>query len=284
MIDIIRFEYELLANFLIEKRGYDETIKSQSFDCDADFVCKLKSRLAQMLGNKKKFKTVAEISLEYTEKYQLKSPRKEHIHEVKKRLNFHMKRNPATYKKKVISGVTHWGLKHNRNLNHYDTEEDEDENYEEEVDENVEEDEVEDEALSVEEIVEQPSNELQGARGGSNHSLAPVPTIASCSRVDSTPRTQEEEEEEEGYNSEDEYSHVGQTLSEAEWLEKDLSFDDTMEMEVQLSGEPDTDSSEPDNNRSDTPSPPPPEETEESDSDDAEAVRGYLYKTMNSFE
>ena len=73
-----------------------------------------------------------------------------------------MKRNPATYKKITISGVTHWGLKHNRNLNHYDTEEEEDENYEEEVDENVEEDEVEDEALSVEEIVEQPSNELQG--------------------------------------------------------------------------------------------------------------------------
>ena len=109
----------------------------------------------------------------------------------------------------------------------------------------------------------------------------PVPTIASCSRVDSTPRTQEEEEEEEGYNSEDEYSHVGQTLSEAEWLEKDLSFDDTMEMDVQLSGEPDTDSSEPDNNRSDTPSPPPPEETEESDSE--EAVRGYQYNAF-SFE
>jgi len=66
------------------------------------------------------------------------------------------------------------------------------------------------------------------ARGGSNHSLAPVPTIASCSRVDSTPRTQEEEEEEEGYNSEDEYSHVGQTLSEAEWLEKDLRFERVM--------------------------------------------------------
>ena len=32
----------------------------------------------------------------------------------------------------------------------------------------------------------------------------------------------------EGYNSEDEYSHVGQTLSEAEWLEKDLRFERVM--------------------------------------------------------
>ena len=31
-------------------------------------------------------------------------------------------------------------------------------------------------------------------------------------------------EEEEGYNSEDEYSHVGQTLSEDEWREKDLRY------------------------------------------------------------
>lgn len=29
---------------------------------------------------------------------------------------------------------------------------------------------------------------------------------------------------EQGYNSEDEYSHVGQTLTEAEWREKDLRF------------------------------------------------------------
>ena len=32
----------------------------------------------------------------------------------------------------------------------------------------------------------------------------------------------EEEEGLAGYNSEDEYSHVGVTLTEAEWTEKDL--------------------------------------------------------------
>ena len=40
------------------------------------------------------------------------------------------------------------------------------------------------------------------------------------SRVPGT-ADQEGEEEEEGYNSEDEYSHVGQNLSEDEWREKD---------------------------------------------------------------
>ena len=81
------------------------------------------------------------------------------------------------------------------------------------------------------------------ARGAS---LVP-PTTASCSRVASPARGEEVEEEEallegeevkkehggtlkaetkhiwsQGYNSEDEYSHVGQTLTEAEWREKDL--------------------------------------------------------------
>jgi len=37
-----------------------------------------------------------------------------------------------------------------------------------------------------------------------------------------------EEEVEEGYNSEDEYSHVGQNLSEAEWVEKDMRFERIM--------------------------------------------------------
>ena len=36
-----RFEYDLLAKFLIEKRGYDEAIKVQSFDNEVDFVCKV---------------------------------------------------------------------------------------------------------------------------------------------------------------------------------------------------------------------------------------------------
>jgi len=37
---MIRFEYDLLANFLIKQRGYDEAIRSQSFDLEVDFVCK----------------------------------------------------------------------------------------------------------------------------------------------------------------------------------------------------------------------------------------------------
>ena len=40
-ITCLRFEYDLLAKFLIEKRGYDEAIKVQSFDKEVDFVCKV---------------------------------------------------------------------------------------------------------------------------------------------------------------------------------------------------------------------------------------------------
>ena len=36
-----RFEYDLLAKFLIEQRGYDGSIKVQSFDSEVDFVCKV---------------------------------------------------------------------------------------------------------------------------------------------------------------------------------------------------------------------------------------------------
>ena len=64
-------------------------------------------------------------------------------------------------------------------------------------------------------------------------SLVPA-AAASCSRVASPARGEGEEGEEgdeveEGYNSEDEYSHVGQTLTEAEWLEKDLRFERVMQ-------------------------------------------------------
>jgi OTU domain-containing protein 5 len=52
----------------------------------------------------------------------------------------------------------------------------------------------------------------------------------------------EEEEEEElaGYNSEDEYSHVGVTLTEPEWVEKDLRFERVMRLQgysIKLMGE-----------------------------------------------
>ena len=36
-----RLEYELLANFLVDKRGYDASLKQKTFDAEADFVCKV---------------------------------------------------------------------------------------------------------------------------------------------------------------------------------------------------------------------------------------------------
>ncbi len=37
---MIRLEYNLLANFLVNKKGYDPAIKERSFDQDREFVCK----------------------------------------------------------------------------------------------------------------------------------------------------------------------------------------------------------------------------------------------------
>ncbi len=37
---MIQLEYDLLADFLITKKGYDPAIKQRSFECDRDFVCK----------------------------------------------------------------------------------------------------------------------------------------------------------------------------------------------------------------------------------------------------
>ena len=37
---MIRLEYDLLAEFLIQKKGYDPAIKTRTFDEDRDFVCK----------------------------------------------------------------------------------------------------------------------------------------------------------------------------------------------------------------------------------------------------
>jgi len=37
---MIRFEYELLATFLVDKRGYDPAIKMRDFDLDQEFLCK----------------------------------------------------------------------------------------------------------------------------------------------------------------------------------------------------------------------------------------------------
>ena len=56
--------------------------------------------------------------------------------------------------------------------------------------------------------------------------VRPPPPLPSCSRVPSP--EPETEEAEEGYNSEDEYSHVGQTLTEEEWLQKDVRFESAM--------------------------------------------------------
>ena len=61
--------------------------------------------------------------------------------------------------------------------------------------------------------------------------VRPTPSLPSCSRVPSPvpDRVGEDVAEvEEGYNSEDEYSHVGQTLTEEEWSEKDVRFENVM--------------------------------------------------------
>ena len=39
--NLFRFEYELLANFLVEKRGYDPSLKLRDFELDQDFICKV---------------------------------------------------------------------------------------------------------------------------------------------------------------------------------------------------------------------------------------------------
>ena len=36
-----RFEYDLLANFLVDKRGCDPALRLRAFDLDQDFVCKV---------------------------------------------------------------------------------------------------------------------------------------------------------------------------------------------------------------------------------------------------
>jgi len=37
---MIRFEYDLLASFLVDKRGYDPAIKHRDYNLDHDFICK----------------------------------------------------------------------------------------------------------------------------------------------------------------------------------------------------------------------------------------------------
>ena len=41
-IFFFRFEYDLLATFLVEKRGYDQSLKIRDFELDQDFICKVK--------------------------------------------------------------------------------------------------------------------------------------------------------------------------------------------------------------------------------------------------
>ena len=38
---MIRLEYQLLADFLVEKRGYDSSIRQRDWQDDRDFVCKV---------------------------------------------------------------------------------------------------------------------------------------------------------------------------------------------------------------------------------------------------
>jgi len=77
------------------------------------------------------------------------------------------------------------------------------------------------------------------SRHGRARSKPYVPTPSS-SRVEASVPLEEEEEDDTGYNSEDEYSHVGATLTEEEWLEKDRSFERAMRLKgysIKLMGE-----------------------------------------------
>ena len=40
-----RLEYGLLADFLVDKRGYDPSLQQKSFDTDSDFVCKVETTM-----------------------------------------------------------------------------------------------------------------------------------------------------------------------------------------------------------------------------------------------
>lgn len=43
-----RLEYELLADFLVEKRGYDPSLQQKAYDTDSDFVCKVKRKVVDL--------------------------------------------------------------------------------------------------------------------------------------------------------------------------------------------------------------------------------------------
>ena len=38
---MVRLEYELLSNFMVDKKGYDPAVRQKTFDSDCDFVCKV---------------------------------------------------------------------------------------------------------------------------------------------------------------------------------------------------------------------------------------------------
>lgn len=75
------------------------------------------------------------------------------------------------------------------------------------------------------------------ARHGRARSKPYVPTPSSSRVETSVPL---EEEDDTGYNSEDEYSHVGVTLTDEEWVEKDRRFERAMRLKgysIKLMGE-----------------------------------------------
>jgi len=74
-----------------------------------------------------------------------------------------------------------------------------------------------------------PGLVLASARVTAEPPRVPSPQVsAGCSRHAGVQQEQDHSDTEVGYNSEDEYSHVGGSLSEAEWLEKDRRFEAVM--------------------------------------------------------
>ena len=66
MLTILHFrlEYELLADFLVEKRGYDPSLKQKAYDTDSDFVCKVQTKVVNPPPRRNIFSCVQGLTLD----------------------------------------------------------------------------------------------------------------------------------------------------------------------------------------------------------------------------
>ena len=66
MLTILHFrlEYELLADFLVEKRGYDPRLKQKAYDTDSDFVCKVQTKVVNLPPRRNIFSCVQGLTLD----------------------------------------------------------------------------------------------------------------------------------------------------------------------------------------------------------------------------